>query len=484
MLLNKRVLLAVNALHAHLQSTKAELNANADVIEKLFRHRAQVRLQRSRSAGSRQKRQRKSWNEFQGKLSDRGFRRMFRMPRHCFTRLCRSIESNVGAEEFKSEEYLESLKKGHVGLNGSTRMNHAQTHGIGTGGFVSGEVKLALTLRFMAGGSYLDLSMLYEVGHTYAYEIFHHVLEKWICDDRLVSINGEEYLNDEEKLKGVAEGFVNNEDQCILGGIIGALDGWLVKIGKPNKRTDGVKNVGGYWSRKGYYAINVQVIVDRKKRILYRSILCRGAEHDSTAFKASSLYRILEEKASWLASKGWYLIGDSAYSIRSFLQVPYDNAQHDTPEDNFNFVHSSRRIFVECAFGEIDMRWGIFWKPLKFSLKHNCTIIDAGLRLHNFIVNDREEELLVGGGMSANEERNLFSSECIAYMTVNPTAVFGVFGGEGEERGDTPIGRPDQWKLAGKQLRDALRDRLHEANIRRPLANWFRSRANHMIIND
>jgi hypothetical protein len=76
---------------------------------------------------------------------------MFRMPRDCFTRLCRSIESNVGSEEFKSEEYLDSLKKGHVGLDGSsTRMNHAQTQGMRTGGFVSGEVKLALTLRFMA----------------------------------------------------------------------------------------------------------------------------------------------------------------------------------------------------------------------------------------------------------------------------------------------------------------------------------------------
>ena len=64
------------------------------------------------------------------------------------------------------------------------------------------------------------------------------------------------------------------------------------------------------------------------------------------------------------------------------------------------------------------------------------------------------------------------------------TAVLDVFGGVEEERGDTTVGRPDQWKLAGKRLRDALRDRLHEANIRRPLANWFRSRANHMIIND
>jgi hypothetical protein len=41
-------------------------------------------------------------------------------------------------------------------------------HEASTGGFVSGEIKLALTLRLLAGGSYLDLSLLYEVGSSYA----------------------------------------------------------------------------------------------------------------------------------------------------------------------------------------------------------------------------------------------------------------------------------------------------------------------------
>ena len=41
-----------------------------------------------------------------------------------------------------------------------------------TGGFVSGEVKLSLTLRLLAGGTYMGLALLYEVGMTYAYKIF------------------------------------------------------------------------------------------------------------------------------------------------------------------------------------------------------------------------------------------------------------------------------------------------------------------------
>ena len=44
-------------------------------------------------------------------------------------------------------------------------------------GFVSGEVKLALTLRLLlTGGTYMDLALLYEVGMTYAYKILHGVV--------------------------------------------------------------------------------------------------------------------------------------------------------------------------------------------------------------------------------------------------------------------------------------------------------------------
>jgi hypothetical protein len=41
------------------------------------------------------------------------------------------------------------------------------------------------------------------------------------------------------------------------------------------------------------------------------------------------------------------------------LIPPFNDVVHGTAEDNFNFFHSSARIAVECAFGEIELRWGI-----------------------------------------------------------------------------------------------------------------------------
>ncbi len=86
-----------------------------------------------------------------------------------------------------------------------------------------------------------------------------------------------------------------------------------------------------------------------------------------------------------MASKGLHFIGDSAYSIKLFILTPYDNAVRGTSEDNYNFFHSSSRIAVECCFGEVDLRFGIFWWPLKFSLKTNGHVIDACLWQHNFM---------------------------------------------------------------------------------------------------
>ena len=59
-----------------------------------------------------------------------------------------------------------------------------------TGGFIYGEIKLALTLRLLAGGSYLDLSLLFEMGFTYSCVVFHDVTGNWILDDIFLKIDG------------------------------------------------------------------------------------------------------------------------------------------------------------------------------------------------------------------------------------------------------------------------------------------------------
>ena len=141
-----------------------------------------------------------------------------------------------------------------------------------------------------------------------------------------------------------------------------------MKIKKPGQQ-DRVENWQSFYSQKGFYAINTQVIVDKQKRILFHSIMSRGAEHDSTAFCNSGLYAWLLANYHIIAEKGYQFIGDSAYSIKSFLHTPYDNAAHASAEDNYNFIHSSSCITVECCFDKINLRFGIFWNPLEILIE-------------------------------------------------------------------------------------------------------------------
>ena len=130
-----------------------------------------------------------------------------------------------------------------------------------------------------------------------------------------------------------------------------------------------------------------------------------------------------------LAKNQFFLIGDSAYGIRSFLLTPYDNAKHKSQEDTFNYFLSRARIWVECAFGEIDMRWGIFWKKLAFDLNHSVTIIDAALRLHNFLVDYRDQQNIKKNYILNNiQEFNTFERECTEFSKLYPEALVGVFG--------------------------------------------------------
>ena len=95
------------------------------------------------------------------------------------------------------------------------------------------------------------------------------------------------------------------------------------------------------------------------------------------------------ENRKYYEDKGLYIIADSTYGLKSFLLTPYDNVLNGTLEDNFNYFHSSTRICVECAFGEIDLCWGILWRPLRFKLENNIKVIDACIQIHNFIIDFR-----------------------------------------------------------------------------------------------
>ena len=317
----------------------------------------------SDAALGRRKKKRVKWAEVNKIISDRHFRRMFRMSRDCFALLCSTIKNRIGESQFKSEEYISAFldQPDHRCFNNAPSMFGA--HQATTGGYISGEIKLAITLRLLAGGDALDIAVIFDVSHRWCQCIMIEVLEFWVVDLNLGKLNMKGYLSDKEAMNRVSDGF-SIRLSGILKGAIGAIDGWLVKIKQPSFFQDDIRNIIAFFSRKGFYALNVQCIVDHQKKVLWASYSHKGASHDSSCFKDTNLYSHLREIQDKLFEYGYYLLGDSAYAIESFIIPPYDKASSKSPEDAFNYYHSSSRIIVECAFGEIDLRWGIFWKRI------------------------------------------------------------------------------------------------------------------------
>jgi hypothetical protein len=78
-------------------------------------------------------------------------------------------------------------------------------------------------------------------------------------------------------------------------------------------------------------------------------------------------------------------------------------------------------ISIECAFREVELRFGIFWRPLQFSLKTNSQIIDAYLCLHNFMIENSNVNFM---------DKEVFDEECRRFFSIHTDIAEGVDGGE------------------------------------------------------
>ncbi len=120
---------------------------------------------------------------------------MFSHVQGMFPISCQKIEQNVGSDGCVSEQYIHEVKSGLV--IDEQRTNIICAHEQSMGAVISGEVKLALTLWMLAGGFYLDLSFLYDMGSSTSFYVFHQVIKDWILDNNLVEISAAEYIQDE-----------------------------------------------------------------------------------------------------------------------------------------------------------------------------------------------------------------------------------------------------------------------------------------------
>jgi hypothetical protein len=185
---------------------------------------------------------------------------------------------------------------------------------------------------------------------------------------------------------------------------------------------------------------------------------------------------LLQEKSEELWARGLFMVGDSAYGLAPYLMVPYDKRQLDAEgqiinlaRDAFNYHLSLCQISIECAFGELTMKWGIFWWTLLFDLKKCSSIIQVTMLLQNFTIENWED------GVQDNAYFANFNVDVLDPIQMEITQQTGEMPRAGVVDNNEPWGRGcrtlDESLLAkeGETIRNLQTTRLAVNEMRRPL---------------
>ena len=231
-------------------------------------------------------------------------------------------------------------------------------------------IQLCLTLRYLAGASYLDLIALFTRDIVSSlYFILHRVVA---LINRALEISFPE-TNDEA---------IQIERKFRLPGCIGAVDGLLVPITCPKNENPVV-----YYTRKCVYALNVQAVADSQAKFIYLSVKWTGPTPDSTAFRSTTLFRSAEENQVVALTNKRYIVGDAAYPLTVWLLKPFQKGcPRYSDNDNYNFMLSSCRVCIERAFGILTQRWRALNFANQCSIEHIKAFIQCCVRLHNICI--------------------------------------------------------------------------------------------------
>lgn len=250
-------------------------------------------------------------------------------------------------------------------------------HRTGNNPVVNNDVCLGLTLAFLGGMPVSTLSAYF--GVAYPLRIVWMVitcLEIELKDNR-------DYFPDPETSEGRKEYMRRAQEWVEKGrtphangttlffGCVGCVDGVLIPIKCPISRPR------GFFTRKGYYAINAQVICDANGRIIFYDASSFGANHDSVAFAATLFERNI------LDNSPFYIAGDDAYGNSETIITPFVGRNISNEEDAYNFWLSNKRIEIECVFGRLVKRWAIL-KFVPQEPPQAMRIIELCFMLHNF----------------------------------------------------------------------------------------------------
>ena len=223
-----------------------------------------------------------------------------------------------------------------------------------------------------------DLRFIYRVSKAEVYRTI------WRTVDAINAALPVEFpLNDPVKLDMLERHFRSKSRVETWTGQVGSVDGCHFAMKSPGLS---VENPNSYFvHRKGKFAMLATAVCDAERRFTFWDFNVLPTAHDSQAWALTSLGRDI---AAGKLDSRYFINGDSAYVSSDQMVVPYGKVANT----NFDFVQSSNRMCIECAFGILIRRWGILWRPLEVDFDRRAGLIGCCMRLHNFCIDGRISE--------------------------------------------------------------------------------------------
>jgi DDE superfamily endonuclease len=308
-------------------------------------------------------RNRKYVNDIFNEMGPHYVRRAYRMEPASFWKLCRLLRPLL-------------LKKSNKKKNRNGAKN----------GIIPTPTKISAAIRYFAGGSPYDISVVHGISHTEVFRCVWAVVDAInACDDLKF-----QYPSEHDEQQKIANGFAVTS-RGIFNCCAGAIDGILIWIERPSGHHCEISECAAkkfYCGRKKKFGLNMQATCDHNKKFLDIYLGHPASTSDYLAFSSSPLYCKLEQKG--FMKPGLCIFGDNAYVNTLYMATPYKSVR-DGAKDAYNFFHSNCRITIECAFGMLVHRWGILCKPMstKLPIAKVTSMVRALCRLHNFCIDER-----------------------------------------------------------------------------------------------
>jgi hypothetical protein len=326
------------------------------------------------------------------------------------------------------------------------------------GGPILPEICLFCTLRWLAGGSYLDIYAITKVSISSFYRVVYKTMQA-INNCSSLDIK---FPKTSLECKSVADGFRSISTKEAITNCIGVIDGYLLRIYTPPKADAG--NVRCFFSgHYQCYGINIQAICNHNCRFLFFSLAAPGSTNDRDAVLETGIPKALDN-----VPEGFCVIGDAAYEASERL-VPlfYGVSRLEAEHDNFNFYASQCRIRIEMAFGLMQMKWGILWRPMRVQLKNIKHITFAIARLHNFVIDERllNLETIENVGTGSDKLYNETDPEEDYNIEIN------------NESNQTTTTSRKKYLRGLSFIRDEMVNRVAELQLSRPVNNIIKKRS-------